>query len=126
MTDKMGDTSGLGLILYSGSRDELQAKLRARDDEIERLHALLKEREWRTIESAPKSERVLLVMPSGAVAVGWWSETENWDANEEKNLGAWIDGTVWDWGMQEYAHLNPVGWLARSVLPPPPSEDKGS
>lgn len=42
MTETMGDTEGIGLILYSGSRDELQAKLRARDDEITRLRLQLK------------------------------------------------------------------------------------
>ncbi len=35
--DTMGKTHGLGPILYSGTRDELQTKLRARDDEISRL-----------------------------------------------------------------------------------------
>jgi hypothetical protein len=37
MTDIVGGTTGLGLVLYSGTRDELQTKLRARDDEIDRL-----------------------------------------------------------------------------------------
>jgi hypothetical protein len=43
MSDILGDTDGLGLVLYSGTRDDLQAKLRKRDDEITRLRSLLKE-----------------------------------------------------------------------------------
>lgn len=41
--DQMGQTDGVGLIIYSGSRDELQAKLRARDDRISELEAALRE-----------------------------------------------------------------------------------
>ena len=39
--DKMGDTAGLphNGILYTGSRDDLQKKLRARDDRITELEA---------------------------------------------------------------------------------------
>jgi hypothetical protein len=43
MSDILGETDGLGLVLYSGTRDDLQAKLRKRDDEITRLRSLLKE-----------------------------------------------------------------------------------
>lgn len=37
--DKLGKTDGFGpdAILYTGSREELQRKLRTRDDEITRL-----------------------------------------------------------------------------------------
>lgn len=38
----MGGTDGLGLIIYSGSRDELQAKLRARDERITELESVLR------------------------------------------------------------------------------------
>lgn len=38
---KLGETDGVGLIVYTGSRDELQRKLRVRDDEITRLRAEL-------------------------------------------------------------------------------------
>ena len=40
--DRMGQTDGVGLILYSGNRDEMQAKLRARDDRITELEAALR------------------------------------------------------------------------------------
>lgn len=45
--DKMGETEGLGFILYTGTRDELQEKLRKRDDFITKLKA-------RTIEDISK------------------------------------------------------------------------
>lgn len=41
MADVMGKTDGIGLIIYSGTRDELQTKLRARDDRITDLEAAL-------------------------------------------------------------------------------------
>lgn len=41
--DKLGGTLGLGYVLYSGSRDELNTKCRERDDEIDRLRAQIKE-----------------------------------------------------------------------------------
>jgi hypothetical protein len=62
MSDIIGETDGLGLVLYSGTRDELQAKLRKRDDEITRLRSLLKDREWRDISTAPKDGTQFLVM----------------------------------------------------------------
>lgn len=42
---KMGDTTGFppGAIIYTGSRDELCAKLRMRDDRITELEAALRE-----------------------------------------------------------------------------------
>ena len=40
---EMGNTEGVGLILYRGGHDELQAKLRARDDEITRLRKILRD-----------------------------------------------------------------------------------
>jgi len=39
--EEMGGTSGVGVILYSGSRDELQRKLRARDDRITELEGVV-------------------------------------------------------------------------------------
>jgi hypothetical protein len=39
--DVIGDTAGVGLIIYGGTREELQAKLRARDDRIAELEAAL-------------------------------------------------------------------------------------
>ena len=39
MSDKMGDTDGIGLIVYQGNYQELQRKLRVRDDKITRLRA---------------------------------------------------------------------------------------
>lgn len=39
--DEMGKTAGVGLIIYSGSRDDLQRKLRARDDRITELEAFV-------------------------------------------------------------------------------------
>lgn len=41
MTDKMGGTEGVGLIVYTGTREELCRKLRERDDEITRLRAAI-------------------------------------------------------------------------------------
>jgi predicted RNase H-like nuclease (RuvC/YqgF family) len=35
----MGKTEGLGLIVYTGSRSDLERKLRARDDRITELEA---------------------------------------------------------------------------------------
>ena len=43
MADVMGDTAGVGLIIYGGTREELQAKLRARDDRITEIEAALRE-----------------------------------------------------------------------------------
>lgn len=42
MSDKMGQTEGVGHIYYGGSRDELNARLRARDNRITELEAALK------------------------------------------------------------------------------------
>lgn len=39
--DKTGDTAGVGLIVYTGSREELERKLRVRDDEITELRAFI-------------------------------------------------------------------------------------
>lgn len=43
--DKMGDTNGIapGGIIYTGTRDQLQQKLRARDDRITELEAAIRE-----------------------------------------------------------------------------------
>lgn len=43
MSDEMGNTGCVGLILYSGSRDDLQRKLRARDDRITVLEEALRD-----------------------------------------------------------------------------------
>ncbi len=39
----MGQTEGVGLIVYTGSREQLQTKLRERDDRITVLEASLRE-----------------------------------------------------------------------------------
>lgn len=41
MADVMGDTACIGLIIYGGNREELQAKLRARDDRITEFEAAI-------------------------------------------------------------------------------------
>lgn len=38
--DTMGNTDGVGLIVYVGTRAELEAKLRRRDDRITELEAM--------------------------------------------------------------------------------------
>lgn len=50
--DQMGQTDGVGLIIYSGSRDEMQTKLRARDDRITELEAALSDVLKATSDSA--------------------------------------------------------------------------
>jgi len=40
--DTMGKTDGVGLIVYVGTRAELEAKLRRRDDRITELEAALR------------------------------------------------------------------------------------
>lgn len=39
--EKMGDTAGVGLIVYTGSRDDLERKLRDRDDKITELERFI-------------------------------------------------------------------------------------
>lgn len=39
--EKMGDTDGVGLIVYTGTREDLQRKLRERDDKITELERLI-------------------------------------------------------------------------------------
>lgn len=41
MPSQMGQTDGVGVIVYTGTRDELCQKLRARDDRISELEAAL-------------------------------------------------------------------------------------
>lgn len=39
--EKMGDTDGVGLIVYTGTREDLQRKLRERDDKITELERFI-------------------------------------------------------------------------------------
>ena len=39
--DVMGRTEGVGVIVYTGTRDELRAKLKLRDDRIAELEAAI-------------------------------------------------------------------------------------
>lgn len=39
--EKMGATNGVGLIVYTGTREELCRKLRERDDYIDRLQSAM-------------------------------------------------------------------------------------
>ncbi|WP_041299761.1 hypothetical protein [Hyphomicrobium sp. MC1] len=41
--ERLGGTLGVGPVIYQGGRDELNAKCRARDDEIDRLRTLLED-----------------------------------------------------------------------------------
>jgi hypothetical protein len=68
---------------------------------------------------APKDgTRVLVVDESRRVSVAWWKHDEC-DGPFGKEIGAWIDGTVADWNMQEYRHLKPVCWKPIPDLQPP-------
>lgn len=84
MSDILGETDGLGLVLYSGTRDELQAKLRKRDDEITRLRSLLKDREWRDISTAPKDGTEIIIAGNG------WSSCAAWGSTKYHGSG-WLD-----------------------------------
>lgn len=52
--NQMGATTGVGLIVYTGTRDELQQKLRERDDCITELEAMI----LRLIEDAHRMHMI--------------------------------------------------------------------
>lgn len=105
MSDTTGDTYGLGLVLYSGTRDELQAKLRARDDEITRLRSLTK---WRDISTAPKDGTPILAVDRNGWREMWWV----------------TNGTDYaDYWQDHYdSEPEPTHW-APLPLPPPPEKE---
>lgn len=81
---------------------------------------------WQDISTAPLTgERVLVLVPTTEApfqtVARWHAQFEN-EYNPEDDeyhyRGAWTDGTVFDWGMEEYAELEPTHWRP---LPPPPS-----
>jgi len=83
---------------------------------------------WQPIETAPKDGTSVLlaeqIQGHGFVqTVGRWhaefDSEYNADNDEIYYRGAWTDGTVADWGMQEYAELQPTHW--QPLPAPPPS-----
>jgi hypothetical protein len=84
---------------------------------------------WQPIETAPKDgTRILVFDEYDAQDVAWWAPEEGgeWsDSLQEKiNGGEWIDGTVADWGCQEYRHLRPTHWMHLPAAPSAPNADE--
>lgn len=79
--------------------------------------------EWQPIETAPKDGKILLGGGTKPwVTCGWWDSEFRMEINEEKQCldytGAWTDGTVESWGMEENTELHPTHW---QPLPEPPT-----
>lgn len=73
---------------------------------------LAEESAWRSVESAPEDEHILIATSGGHVGTAFWTDEG--------------DGKVWAWGHPQkdhgqYVHQNltPIGWMP---LPKPPEE----
>lgn len=79
---------------------------------------------WQPIETAPKDGTEILVIEPHGQAVAHWDESEGgeWDHGLQRLVGGgqWVDGTVGDWGCQEYRWLQPTHWMPLPAAPEPP------
>jgi hypothetical protein len=116
-------SNNIRLMHLKSCRDELQSD--GYDHEIEHLETIrealrLAADPWMPIETAPKDE-VILLAGDNVLCHGWWESDfhTEWDNEKDEpiNIGAWTNGIVSDWGMQETVELKPTHWMPLPAAP---------
>ncbi len=74
---------------------------------------------WRSMESAPKDGRRILIWDGEATYAARWETKFSVDAKGYR--AAWTDDAVVSFGMEETAEYKPTAWMP---LPEPPKGDK--